>query len=52
MLLFLKLAWRNVLRNRRRTLIAGTAIGLGLAAMIFTDGRLESVPGYSLPAGS
>ena len=32
-----KLAWRNLFRNRRRTLIAGTAIGLGLAALIFTD---------------
>jgi len=43
MLLFLKLAWRNVLRNRRRTLIAGTAIGLGLAAMIFTDALYEGM---------
>ena len=33
----IKLAWRNLFRNRRRTLIAGTAIGLGLAALIFTD---------------
>jgi len=35
--LFIKLAWRNVLRNKRRTLIAGVAIGIGLAALIFTD---------------
>jgi ABC-type lipoprotein release transport system permease subunit len=34
---YVKLAWRNLLRNRRRTLIAGTAIGLGLAAMMFYD---------------
>jgi len=33
----LKLAWRNILRNKRRTIIAGLAIGVGLAAMIFTD---------------
>lgn len=33
----LKLAWRNIFRNKRRTFIAGTAIGVGLAAMIFTD---------------
>ncbi|PJB81347.1 MAG: hypothetical protein CO090_03320 [Acidobacteria bacterium CG_4_9_14_3_um_filter_49_7] len=33
----IKLAWRNLFRNRRRTLIAGTAIGVGLAALIFTD---------------
>ncbi len=32
-----KLAWRNVFRNKRRTLIAGTAIGIGLAALIYTD---------------
>jgi ABC-type lipoprotein release transport system permease subunit len=36
-LFYLKLAWRNILRNKRRTFIAGTAIGLGLAALIFTD---------------
>jgi ABC-type lipoprotein release transport system permease subunit len=35
--MFLKLAWRNILRNKRRTLIAGTAIGLGLASLIFMD---------------
>lgn len=34
---FLKLAWRNLLRNKRRTLIAGIAIGIGLASLIFTD---------------
>lgn len=34
---YLKLAWRNILRNKRRTYIAGTAIGIGLAALIFTD---------------
>ncbi len=33
----MKLAWRNIFRNKRRTFIAGTAIGVGLAAMIFTD---------------
>jgi ABC-type lipoprotein release transport system permease subunit len=33
----LKLAWRNIFRNKRRTFIAGIAIGVGLAAMIFTD---------------
>lgn len=37
MLMTIKLAWRNLFRNRRRTLIAGTAIGIGLAALIFTD---------------
>lgn len=32
-----KLAIRNIFRNKRRTFIAGTAIGIGLAALIFTD---------------
>jgi len=34
---YLKLAVRNLLRNKRRALIAGTAIGIGLAALIFVD---------------
>ena len=37
MWLYLKLAVRNLLRNKRRSFIAGTAIGIGLAALIFTD---------------
>jgi len=37
MLSFIKLAWRNLFRNKRRTLIAGLALGLGLAALIFVD---------------
>ena len=37
MWIYLKLAWRNLLRNKRRSLIAGTAIGIGLAALIFVD---------------
>ncbi len=35
--IFIKLAWRNIFRNKRRTIIAGTAIALGLAALIFFD---------------
>ena len=34
---YIKLAWRNIFRNKRRTLIAGIAIGLGLASLIFVD---------------
>ena len=37
MLLLIKLAIRNLFRNKRRTFIAGSAIGIGLAALIFTD---------------
>jgi len=36
-LLSIKLAWRNVLRNKRRTGLAGLAVGIGLAALIFSD---------------
>ncbi|UCE25357.1 MAG: ABC transporter permease [Candidatus Zixiibacteriota bacterium] len=35
--IYVKLAWRNVLRNKRRTFIAGIAIGIGLASLILTD---------------
>jgi len=34
---YAKLAWRNMFRNKRRTFIAGIAIGIGLAALIFVD---------------
>lgn len=37
MVFYIKLAWRNIFRNKRRTIIAGIAIGIGLASMIFTD---------------
>ncbi|MFQ6070507.1 MAG: ABC transporter permease [Candidatus Aminicenantales bacterium] len=37
---YIKLAWRNIFRNKRRTIIAGIAIGVGLASMIFTDALL------------
>jgi ABC-type lipoprotein release transport system permease subunit len=38
MKLYLKLAWRNVWRHRRRTLIVMLAVGLGLALMMLYDG--------------
>jgi ABC-type lipoprotein release transport system permease subunit len=37
LLLLLKIARRNLLRNRRRTGLAAVAIGVGLAALMFTD---------------
>jgi len=33
----MKIAWRNLFRNKRRSFIAGTAIGIGLASLIFVD---------------
>ena len=36
-LILAKLAWRNIFRNKRRTLIASIAIGIGLTALIFVD---------------
>ena len=35
-----------MLRNKRRTFIAGTAIGIGLAAMIFTDAFMIGMEQY------
>ncbi len=37
----LKMSWRNVWRNWRRTLIAVIAIAMGLAFLIFYNGMLE-----------
>ena len=31
------MSWRNVMRNRRRTIITGIAIGAGLASLMFSD---------------
>jgi len=38
MSILIRIAWRNVLRNKRRTLLSGLAVGIGLAAMIFVNG--------------
>ncbi|MBN1797285.1 MAG: ABC transporter permease [Spirochaetales bacterium] len=37
MWLFIKLAWRNIFRNTRRTVIASIAIGIGFACLLFFD---------------
>lgn len=37
------MAWRNVWRNWRRTVIAGIAIALGLTFMLFFDGMLGGI---------
>ena len=36
MLFYIKLAWRNMFRNKRRTIIASIAIAIGLAALILS----------------
>ncbi|MBU2635832.1 MAG: ABC transporter permease [Bacteroidetes bacterium] len=35
--MLLKLAWRNIWRNKRRSLIVVTAVVIGLVSLIFTD---------------
>lgn len=42
-MMYLKLGWRNLLRNKRRSLIAGTAIGVGLASLIFMDALMAGM---------
>lgn len=39
---FLKLCWKNVWRNRRRTLLTVTAIGLGVAALVLLRNYYDS----------
>ncbi|HJS18132.1 MAG TPA: ABC transporter permease [Anaerolineales bacterium] len=41
MILYLRLAWRNVWRHRRRTIIIVLAMGLSLALMMFYDGLID-----------
>lgn len=36
MLFYIKLAWRNMFRNKRRTIIASIAIAIGLASLILS----------------
>ncbi len=38
MKMLLKLAWRNVLRNKRRTILSGIAVGITLASLMLIDG--------------
>lgn len=41
--ILIKLAWRNLLRNKRRTVIAATAVSIGLAALVFVDATVEGM---------
>jgi ABC-type lipoprotein release transport system permease subunit len=40
MKLYLRLAWRNLWRHRRRTFIVAVAMALGLGLMMFYDGLI------------
>ena len=42
-MLFFKLAWRNIFRNARRSVITVTAIAVGLAALIFLWAFVDGV---------
>ncbi len=41
MRLYLRLAWRNIWRHKRRTLIVAAAIGLGMGMMMMYDGLID-----------
>ena len=41
MILYLRLAWRNIWRHRRRTVIIALAMGLSLGMMMFYDGLMD-----------
>src|SRR5258706_8046245 len=41
MQLYLRLAWRNIWRHRRRTIIIVLAMGLSLGMMIWYDGLMD-----------
>lgn len=41
MILFLRLAWRNIWRHRRRTLIVMISIGMTMAMMMWYDGTMS-----------
>ena len=43
--MIMKIAWRSIWRNRRRTLISMSAIGIGLTLVIFYSGVMAGVLG-------
>ena len=49
MKLYLRLAWRNIWRHRRRTLIVVSGDGLTMAMMMFYDGIINGFQRISMP---
>jgi ABC-type lipoprotein release transport system permease subunit len=43
MIMLIKMAWRNILRNKRRTVISTLAISMGLTALIFLDAFMNGM---------
>lgn len=52
MLFYIKLAWRNIFRNKRRTIIAATAIGIGLAAMIIQAALMDGMVNHMMTSST
>ena len=42
-MLIVKLAWRNLLRNKRRTLLTVMLVGFSLVSLILTDGMVKGM---------
>ena len=47
-LIFIKLGIRNVLRNKRRSFLTSLAIGVGLMALIISDGFILGMKNYMI----
>ena len=52
MLFYIKLAWRNMFRNKRRTIIASIAIGIGLAALILSSAVMRGMVSNMIKAAT
>jgi ABC-type lipoprotein release transport system permease subunit len=48
MKMFVKIGFRNLWRNKRRSILTSVVIGLGLAAMIITDGFMTGINEYMI----
>lgn len=48
MITFIKIAWRNIIRNKARSSITISAIAMGLAALIFLKGFVDGTDNQSI----